>query len=66
MLNSMPGQESPDALLLHSHAAFRLLMLSYENTWEPYVGSTLFIPSVKPLHVVRVKGYKAVASRGYS
>lgn len=32
MLKSMPSQESPDALLLHSHAAFRFLMLSYENT----------------------------------
>lgn len=32
MLYSMPGQESPDALLLHSRAAFSLLMLSCENS----------------------------------
>lgn len=55
----MPGQESPDALLLHSHAACSFLMLSCENSVTHGNSKSMlsFISSVKSLLGVGVNGY---------
>lgn len=59
MLYSIPGQESPDALLLHSRAAFSLFMLSCENSvTHGNPKPILFVSSIKSLLGERAKGYK--------